>query len=49
MVNLKEILENKNIIYGYTCEMGKFVPYYDKSCLKINCMYCKNNKKVYAV
>lgn len=49
MENLKKILESESFIYGYLDSIDGFIPYNKKGCKKINCIYVKENDKVYAV
>lgn len=49
MEKLKDTLDLGNDLYGYYDSQKGFIPYYQEGCKKIDCIYCKVSKKVFAI
>lgn len=49
MEKLKSTFEREIVIYGYYEESVGFIPYHAKGCKRINCLFCKESKKVFAI
>lgn len=45
----KSIYESENYVYGYCHSIKGFIPYDQKDCKKIDCIYCKKTQKMYGI